>query len=183
MSGLCNSVTSGPLDKKLWRKHIKPQQRNKKKNNECIISKKSKWPHFLGELRTMSHHIHLQLQIVFPHTPIHYYIHRSVWLRSVSLFSAPLELPVEMVVVWSQGPEGSVDMTFKAWSSMPPLSQEMSLSHGSVCHRSTNGPPGNPPVPTVSISVLYLTQSSTAAQPRGSSSSVVFLYTAIQHAF
>lgn len=35
-----------------------------------------------------------------------------------------------MVVVWSQGLKGSVDVTFKAWSSVPPLWQEMSLSHG-----------------------------------------------------
>lgn len=60
--------------------------------------------------------------------PIHYSVYTEFFfcVCVVGLFSA---LPVETKVVWSQGLKRSVDITFKASSSVPPLSQEMSLSH------------------------------------------------------
>lgn len=61
-----------------------------------------------------------------PTHPIHYAVYSSRLAQiSRSIFSS-----AAFVVVWSQGLKGSVDTTFKAPSSVPARSQEMSLSLG-----------------------------------------------------
>lgn len=102
---------------------------------KCIISwkYKTKWLHFSGKFKTITTTLYQAWSPAadgVPTHPIHYSLYSSHWLTSLCLFSAPPELPVGMVVVWSWGLKGSVDMTFKAWGSMLPLSQEMNLSHG-----------------------------------------------------
>lgn len=85
---------------------------------ECIVSRKSKnqMTSFLGRVQNNRppHALHIEHAADgVPTHPIHYTVYSSrFWLTSVgSIFSSTA---FEMVVVWSQGLNGSVDMTFKA---------------------------------------------------------------------
>ena len=125
--------------------------------------KKTKWLNFLGKFRTISQHTGCTrsiLQMVFPHIPIHYTIYSSrFWLRSVSLFSAPLHL-------WLCGREvlrGQWIWLLRLEAACRPCHRKWASPMGSVCHRRSNRPPGNLLVPTVSIRGFYPDQSGTAA--------------------
>lgn len=130
---------------------------------ECIISKesKTKWLHFLGKFRTVGHYmpfISKQRSAAVLTHPIHY----SIYSSHFSLF---LELHVEMVVVWSQSLKGSVDLTLKAKSSVLSRHRKWTSLMGCVSH-SSNRPPRNLLVPTVSIRGYYQNQSHRTVQLR-----------------
>lgn len=103
-----------------WKNHSK--LRHFKKIRDQMTS-------YLGQVENNQPPHVLRIKYAADGVPIHYTVYSSrFWLRSLGLFWASAAF--EMVVVWSQGLKGSVDMTFKPWSSVPPLSQEMNFSHG-----------------------------------------------------
>lgn len=112
----------------VWTSGLHHGLKQKQKADYGISSKsKTKRLIFLGKFRTISHYMCCtlsMLQMVFPHIPFIYIVVLFGSDRSV-YFQLHLHLRW-----WLCGLKGSVDITFKAWSSVLPLSQEMSVSHG-----------------------------------------------------
>lgn len=112
----------------VWTSGLHHGLKQKQKADYGISSKsKTKRLIFLGKFRTISHYMCCtlsMLQMVFPHIPFIYIV---VLFGSDQLVYFQLHLHLRW---WLCGLKGSVDITFKAWSSVLPLSQEMRVSHG-----------------------------------------------------
>lgn len=97
------------------------------------------------------------IQMVFPHVPF-------IMLRTVVTFGwdrpVYFQPPATVGTVWSQGCNGSADMTFKSWEQVcRPCRRKWAAPMSSVCYGRSNGPPGTLSVPTVCIRDLYQSQS------------------------
>lgn len=112
----------------VWTSGLHHGLKQKQKADYGISSKsKTKRLIFLGKFRTISHYMCCtlsMLQMVFPHIPFIYIV---VLFGSDQSVYFQLHLHLRW---WLCGLKGSVDITFKAWSSVLPLSQEMRVSHG-----------------------------------------------------
>lgn len=93
-----------------------------------------------------------------PTRPIHYKEYRSRF--QLCLFSAPLHLSL-----WLCGLKvcrGQWIWLLRLGAACHSCNRKWASPMGSVCHRRSNRPPGNLPVPTLSIRGLYLDQSGRA---------------------
>lgn len=118
---------------------------------------------YLGQVENNQPPHVLRIKYAADGVPIHYTVYSSrFWLRSLGLFWALLHLRwwlcglkvLRGQWIWLLSLEAACRPCHRKWTS--PM--------GSVCHRRSNRPPGNPLVPTVSIRGFYLNQSSRAAQ-------------------
>lgn len=137
-----------------WKNHSK--LRHFKKIRDQMTS-------YLGQVENNQPPHVLRIKYAADGVPIHYTVYSSrFWLRSLGLFWALLHLRwwlcglkvLRGQWIWLLSLEAACRPCHRKWTS--PM--------GSVCHRRSNRPPGNPLVPTVSIRGFYLNQSSRAAQ-------------------
>lgn len=129
---------------------------------------------FLGQVQNNQppHALLIEHAADVPTHPIHYTVYSSLWLRPLSLFSAPLHL--RWWLCGLQVLRGQWIWLLRLEAACRPCHRKWASPMGSVCHRRSNRPPGNLLVPTVSIRGFYLNQSGRAARLWGGSHAPLF---------